>query len=112
MPGTRSVSANGSSMFTPRWKTAGSRSITAVWMKRSRSRFRRKTKRKGRALEHGPLWTASLRIGFPHAQAAKVNIPVISGHYPFGQGFEQPGVAAAQDDVIGNEGKLQFFQAK
>ena len=45
-------------------------------------------------LDHVPLWTARLRVGFPHAEAALVGVAVVAGLDPFGQGLELLGVTA------------------
>src|ERR1700674_2193155 len=62
--------------------------------------------------DHIPLGTARLGVGFPHAKAAAVGVAVVTGLYAGRQFLELLGVAAAKDDVIGDERELELLEAE
>src|SRR5437764_11529007 len=63
-------------------------------------------------LHHAPLWAARPWISLPHAFAAAERIAIVAGLESFGQAAEFVDEAAADYDVIGDEGKFQLLEAK
>src|SRR5205085_11115195 len=63
-------------------------------------------------LQNGPLGAARFWIGFPHADAAEITVAIVAGLESFGQAAEFVDEAAADYDVIGDEGKFQLLEAK
>src|SRR6266403_530171 len=59
-----------------------------------------------------PLRATGLGVGFPHAHDAEVGIAVVAELDAGGQGLELFGVAAAENNVIGDEREFKLFQAK